>query len=130
MLLELIYSFGYWSHLEFAQMLSGLELLVVKRAQTGVIITFSKHSKPITHKQLVHPMTPKKIHGRKLDGVSVVVGGDGEYIILDIRYEEIGITEGKRNGMQFVQTEKGFMRNHGYVDEEMRVVAVEEKRSL
>jgi len=57
MLLQLIHLLGNQDDFKLAQPLSGLKLLVIQGAQTSVIIASSKNSEPITHEQLIRPIS-------------------------------------------------------------------------
>jgi hypothetical protein len=85
-LLELVDVLLDWHHLKATQALSLLELLHVKRSETGVIEDLGHHSKGVTHEHLIDTMTWEQVGGEELDVVLVISGGDANNVLLHIRH--------------------------------------------
>jgi hypothetical protein len=84
-LLQLINSLFNPSNFKLTEVLSGDELLIIKRPEAYVVVSSVEYSKPLAHKHLVGLEATHQIGGRELDCVTVVTGRNRENIVFNVR---------------------------------------------
>ena len=92
--LELKDLFAHWDYLKLTDGLGIGEVLIEKSSKTGLIELSAEDGELATHEYLIHPVTPEKVDGRQLDGETVVVGRDGEDVVLYLWDQEMVGEEG------------------------------------
>jgi hypothetical protein len=111
-------------HFERAQGLSSFKFLHVQGTQTCIVEASRHDPKGVTHKYLVYPVARQQIGGGELHVVPGVGGRDGKHVILDARQQMVGFEHRERKRVQPEKPQQGVFGHHGYMDQQVSILAV------